>query len=82
MSDLPRIAQRHSYKIEVEEGKKYAWCACGLSQSQPFCDGSHKGTGFSPVTYTADASKLVKFCGCKHSKLGPICDHTHRELPE
>jgi CDGSH-type Zn-finger protein len=43
----PNIAQKGSYVVEVQEGKKYFWCACGLSQKQPFCDGSHKSTGFS-----------------------------------
>ena len=45
----PTIAQKGSYVVEVQEGKKYFWCACGLSQKQPFCDGSHKSTGFSCI---------------------------------
>ena len=77
---LPKVASERSIKIEVEQGKTYKWCACGLSQSQPFCDGSHAGTGFSPVEYTAEESKLVGFCGCKHSKLGAICDGAHKAL--
>ena len=48
----PNIAQKGSYVVEVQEGKKYFWCACGLSQKQPFCDGSHKSTGFSCIPYT------------------------------
>ena len=53
----PSIAQKGPYAVDVEEGKKYFWCACGLSQKQPFCDGSHKSTGFACVPYTAEATK-------------------------
>jgi len=49
--------------VEVEAGKKYSWCSCGKSQNQPFCDGAHKGSEFSPIRYTATASKKVFFCG-------------------
>ena len=57
----PNIAQKGSYVVEVQEGKKYFWCACGLSQKQPFCDGSHKSTGFSCIPYTAEATKKFTF---------------------
>ena len=80
MTDSPIIAQKAPYPVEVEEGKSYFWCACGRSKNQPFCDGSHKGTGFSPVKYTAETSKKVFFCGCKHSKNPPLCDGSHKEL--
>lgn len=76
----PVIAQKASYAIEVEAGKSYWWCACGRSANQPFCDGSHKGTGFAPVEYKADASGTVYFCGCKHSADAPLCDGTHARL--
>ena len=77
---LPNIAVKHSIKINVEEGKSYAWCSCGLSESQPFCDGSHAGTEFRPVIYQASEGKMVGFCGCKHSKKGALCDGSHRDL--
>ncbi len=80
MSDKPVIAQKAPYPVEVEEGKNYFWCACGRSKKQPFCDGSHKGTGFSPVKYTAETSKKVFFCGCKHTGNPPLCDGTHSKL--
>ncbi|HHC30186.1 MAG TPA: CDGSH iron-sulfur domain-containing protein [Rhodobacterales bacterium] len=80
MTDTPEIAQKAPYPVEVEEGKNYFWCACGKSKSQPFCDGSHKGTSFTPVKYTADASKKVFFCGCKHSANAPLCDGSHSKL--
>jgi CDGSH-type Zn-finger protein len=78
--NLPKIATPRSIKIEVEEGKTYNWCACGQSSTQPFCDGSHKGTSFSPIVYTASSTTIVGFCGCKHSKSGPICDGSHKTL--
>ena len=79
MSD-PNIAHKWPLKITVEEGKKYFWCACGLSKTQPFCDGSHKDTDFRPTKYIADASSDVWFCCCKHSDNKPFCDGTHKKL--
>jgi CDGSH-type Zn-finger protein len=64
----------------VEAGKSYWWCACGRSKSQPFCDGSHKGTGLSPVEYKAKRSRTVYFCGCKQTATPTICDGTHDSL--
>ena len=76
----PVSPQKEPYVVEVIEGKKYFWCACGLSKKQPFCDGSHKVTGFSCVPYVAEKSKKIYFCGCKHSKKAPLCDGTHNSL--
>lgn len=80
MTDAPKIAQTAPYPVEVEEGKTYFWCACGQSSKQPFCDGSHKGSEFTPVKYTAETSKKVFFCGCKHSANAPLCDGVHKAL--
>ncbi len=80
MTDDPVIAKKAPYPVEVEEGKNYFWCACGRSKNQPFCDGSHKGTGFTPVKYTAEASRKVFFCGCKHTANPPLCDGSHKDL--
>ena len=74
------IAQKSPFAIEVEAGKSYWWCSCGKSATQPFCDGSHKGSDFSPVEYKADKSEAVYFCGCKHSANGVLCDGTHKKL--
>ena len=78
----PNVAQIGSFEVDVEEGKKYFWCACGLSQNQPFCDGSHKTTGFSTIPYTATKTGKVHFCGCKNSSKKPLCDGSHNELKE
>ena len=80
MSDTPKMAQKAPFPIEVSAGKSYFWCACGQSAKQPFCDGSHKDTAFSPVKYTAEADKQVFFCGCKASAKQPFCDGTHSRL--
>ena len=78
--NTPVIAQKFPYAVNVEAGKAYAWCACGLSKGQPFCDGSHKGTGLAPKMFTADKAGTVYFCGCKHSKAGATCDGSHKTL--
>lgn len=76
----PVIAQKSPYAVEVEAGKSYWWCACGKSKQQPFCDGSHKGSEFSPVEYKAEQDGTEYFCGCKHSGNGALCDGTHKTL--
>ena len=75
----PIIAQKAPFVIDVEPGK-YAWCACGKSQKQPYCDGSHKGSGFVPVIEEVAEAKKVAWCGCKHSGNKPFCDGAHRNL--
>ena len=75
-----KVAQKAPYGVEVEAGKKYFWCSCGLSAKQPFCDGSHKVTSLKPVAYEATESKKMFFCGCKAAKTAPFCDGTHRNL--
>ena len=76
----PTIAQKGPYPVEVEAGKAYFWCSCGKSAKQPFCDGSHKGSEFTPVKYEATESKTVYFCGCKHSASPTLCDGSHSKL--
>ncbi|MDP2816189.1 MAG: CDGSH iron-sulfur domain-containing protein [Rectinemataceae bacterium] len=68
------------YKVSVEAGKKYFWCACGKSLNQPFCDGSHSGTGITSVFYEAAESRDVVFCGCKKTGNQPFCDGSHSKI--
>ncbi|MEO1090093.1 MAG: CDGSH iron-sulfur domain-containing protein [Pseudomonadota bacterium] len=76
----PVVAQKAPFGVEVETGKTYFWCACGLSANQPFCDGSHQPTAFKPVKYTAEKSGKAWFCGCKHTGGKPLCDGSHKGL--
>lgn len=76
----PTVAQKGPFMIEVVAGKDYWWCACGRSKNQPFCDGSHKGSEFSPIQWKATEAKAVYFCGCKNSGHKPFCDGTHSKL--
>ncbi len=76
----PNIAQKAPYPTTVEAGKTYYWCSCGQSSKQPFCDGSHKGSGFSPTQFTAEKDGTVYFCGCKNSGNGVLCDGSHSKL--
>jgi len=75
----PVIAQKAPYACTLEAGD-YWWCACGRSKNQPFCDGSHQGTEFTPVKFSLSEKKEVWLCGCKHSANPPFCDGTHNKL--
>lgn len=75
-----KIAQKSPYVLDEKPGKK-AWCSCGLSRKQPYCDGSHKGTGFQPVVVEIAKEGKVAWCGCKHTQNPPYCDGTHSKLP-
>ena len=66
--------------ITVKKNKVYFWCACGKSSNQPFCDGSHKNTKFSPVKLESSKLEEVFFCGCKNTKTPPFCDGSHLKL--
>ena len=77
---IPTIAQKSPYAVAVEAGKSYYWCSCGKSKNQPFCDGSHKGSTFTPVKWTAEESGRKFFCACKHTKAPVFCDGSHKAL--
>ena len=73
------IAGREPIAVDVVKGKKYAWWVCGLSKTQPFCDGSHKFTEFKPIVFKAEETKKVYFCVCKQTNNQPFCDGSHNK---
>ncbi len=75
----PVIAQKSPYVMNLQPGTYY-WCTCGRSAQQPFCDGSHQGSEFSPKAFTLDSPATVALCGCKHTKDQPFCDGSHNAL--
>jgi len=75
----PVIAQRFP-AVQLAEAGTYYWCACGKSATQPFCDGSHKGTEFTPLEVEISEAKTVAWCQCKHTKNPPFCDGSHKQL--
>jgi len=80
MSANPEIGGRRPLPVNVEAGQSYWWCACGRSQKQPFCDGSHKGTEFSPLEFKPEKSEEAWFCACKRTGKQPMCDGSHKRL--
>ena len=76
----PKVAARQPAGVTLEAGKRYAWCRCGESKKQPFCDGSHKGTGLTPLLWTAETSGEAWLCQCKRTGTPPVCDGTHKTL--
>jgi len=81
MSETPEIGGRRPMVVNAEAGKSYWWCACGRSKSQPFCDGSHKSTAFSPREWKPEKTEEVWFCTCKRTTTPPLCDGSHKALP-
>ncbi|MFZ4581770.1 MAG: CDGSH iron-sulfur domain-containing protein [Paludibacter sp.] len=77
--EKPVIAQKSPYVLEMQPGSYY-YCTCGKSAKQPFCDGSHRGSEFTPKKVEIDDIKKVAWCGCKHSSNAPFCDGTHAKL--
>ena len=75
----PICARKRPYMLNGEK-KRYAWCACGKSDKQPFCDGSHKGTDFSPIIVDNEKEGNIAWCGCKATGNPPYCDGTHSKL--
>ena len=77
--DKPNVPQKMPFVMDVEPGK-YAWCSCGLSDNQPYCNGAHKGSEFRPIIEEVTEAKKVAWCGCKNSANGAFCDGTHAKL--
>ena len=79
-NDKATIAATTPIKTELEAGKTYYWCTCGLSKKQPFCDGSHASTDFKPQAFTADSDGDAYLCQCKATANPPFCDGSHKKL--
>lgn len=77
--DTPKRAGDQPMAIDLKKGITYAWCACGLSKKQPFCDASHKTTNIKPYIFTAEESKTQHLCMCKETKTKPFCDGSHNK---
>ncbi len=78
--DKAVVAQKSPFAVEITAGVTYYWCRCGRSAKQPWCDGSHKDTSFTPVSFVADETETVYMCGCKSTGTQPFCDGTHSSL--
>lgn len=76
----PRIPQK-SPIVQAAGPGTYAWCTCGRSARQPFCDGAHGETGFAPLVVKLDQPRQVAWCACKHTQAQPFCDGSHSKLP-
>ncbi len=78
--EKPKIAGKAPIAVELEKGKRYSWCTCGLSEKQPFCDGAHRGTSFTPLKFEATETKTAHLCTCKASSNPGFCDGSHKSL--
>ena len=78
--DLPKIGGKAPIMFDAEQGKKYAWCSCGLSENQPFCNGAHQGSKFTPHMCEESEDKKVALCTCKQTSNPPYCDGAHNKL--
>lgn len=78
--EKPTIAGKSPLVISLEKEKNYAWCSCGKSDSQPWCNGAHKGTSLAPKVFKLDESKSVALCTCKQTSNPPYCDGAHKSL--
>lgn len=76
--DLPKRAGDGPIAIELKEGSNYAWCTCGLAETQPLCDGKHRGTDMLPTIFTAESSGTKYLCACKATGNDPFCDGSHK----
>jgi len=81
MSQKPLVADNKPVKVHLEADKDYFFCACGRSSKQPFCDGSHAGSGFKPKAFKAETAGDAWLCACKHTGNQPFCDGSHKQFP-
>ena len=77
----PVVAFNAPIAVDLEAGKAYYFCRCGRSKDQPFCDGSHKGTPFTPLRFVAEKDGKAWLCRCKQTHDAPFCDGHHKQVP-
>ena len=75
-----KVAVKYPAEVKLQEGKSYAWCACGLSKNQPYCDGSHKKGDLRPKVFKAESTETAYLCQCKQTDDAPYCDGSHNAL--
>ena len=80
MADDTHTAQLSPCQVDLVAGETYRWCSCGRSQTAPFCDDSHEGTGHAPLVFVAEREETVNLCGCTETDDAPFCDGTHNIL--
>jgi len=80
IADSVVIAGHNPIRVSVKKGEEYYYCTCGRSKKQPFCDGSHQGSSFTPHLFKAEEDAIINFCQCKHTKRQPFCDGSHLKL--
>ncbi len=78
--DKAIVADNKPIEIQLDSDKTYYWCICGKSENQPFCNGSHEGTSFTPISFSPEESGTAYLCQCKQTKTPPYCDGTHTSL--
>ena len=78
--EQPKVAGKAPLGTDLQAGKTYAWCSCGHSAGQPFCDGSHKPTAFQPKVFKAEKDQQAFLCMCKQTSNPPYCDGSHNKL--
>lgn len=76
----PTIADNKPKAVDLKQGEEYCFCTCGRSSNQPFCNGSHEGTSFTPIVFTPEKYGAAHLCQCKQTKTPPYCDGSHEEL--
>lgn len=80
---LPRMSSNEPAEIEVQAGKVYKWCSCGLTATEPYCDNSHRkieGKPFRSIKVVFDKPQMVRFCQCRKTKTPPFCDDSHLHI--
>lgn len=80
--DKPIVADNKPVQVNLKKGQEYHFCTCGRSKSQPFCDGSHVGTTFTPRVIVSDEDQDAWLCACKHTSNTPFCDGSHKQFSD